>query len=90
MIFMQLWCFFIITFSIPLLFRFKNWLYKKQNLEIKKSEEYVFLLSSFTVLLSYGLIVKQPFAIVISGAFLYWLLYDAIKFEINFIKNLRR
>ena len=79
--------FIIMTLAIPLIFKLKNWLFIKQNLTINKWEEYAVLLFFFTVLLSYGFIVKQTFPMLLSGSFLYWIIYDAIKFDIKLWKE---
>jgi amino acid transporter len=80
-------CFFIILLTIPILFKIKDWSYRKQKLETIKSEEYAFLLIMFTSLFSYGYIVKQEFFTIISMAFFYWLLYDIILFDIKLWKE---
>lgn len=77
---------FILICIIPLLFRLKNWLYKKQNLENKKYEEYIFLIGSFTVLLLLGIFFKNLFLLLLSLPFIFWLLVDAIEFDIKLWK----
>lgn len=75
------------TLGIKLVFKFKDWWFTRQELKINKWEEYAVLLLFFTVLLSYGFIVKQEFFILLSGSFLYWIIYDAVKFDIKLWKE---
>jgi hypothetical protein len=84
----------ILICAILALFRLKNWLYKKQNLEIKKWEEYVFQLGGFIILLIIGLKTNCLYLLMMSLAFIFWILYDAINFDIKlwreFLKIIRR
>lgn len=83
----------ILICVIPLLFRIKNWMYKKQNLEIKKWEEQIFLVGSFTLLLILGLKTKCQFLLMMSLPFIFWILVDVINFDVElwktFLKGLR-
>jgi hypothetical protein len=81
---------FILICTIPLLFRLKNYLYKLQNLEEKKSEEYIFLIGCFLVLMFIGLYYKNKFFLLNSLAFIFWILYDAIQFNIEMWKKFLR
>jgi len=84
----------ILICAMPVLFRLKNWLYKKQNLEIKKWEEYVFQLGGFVILLIIGLKTTCQYLLMMSLAFIFWILYDVIQFDIQlwreFLKIIRR
>ena len=77
----------ILILAIPLLFRLKNWMFIKQNLKINKWEEYVFLLAGFTILLIHGLYFHMEYTLMMSLAFIFWIIYDAIQFDIELWKE---
>lgn len=87
---------FILTLAIPIIFKIKNWLYKKQNLDIKKSEETIFLAIMYLGLFMYGFAMSNEFAMLVSIPFLFWLLVPIFKWWlglwqifINLLKNVR-
>lgn len=80
----------IVTCSIPILFKLKNYMYKKQDLEIKKSEETYFLLGGFTLFFILGIFFKHIFMLIMSLPFIYWLLVDIINFDIKLWKQFLR
>jgi len=83
-------CLIIMVMAIPLIFKFKDWWFKKQNLSIKKSEEYAFLLIMFTSLFAISYVLHEKFFMLLSFAFLYWIVYDAIKYNIQLWKEFLR
>jgi hypothetical protein len=74
---------FVFLITIPLLFRVKNYFYIKMGYEIKKSEEIIFLLISFIVLISLAWYFDSRFLFFISLPFLVWYLIPVMKWELS-------
>lgn len=78
---------FILLIAIPLLFILKNYLYKRQGFEVKKSEEIIFLLICFFALIIPAGLFDSRFLFFCSIPFLIWFLIPVIKWEISLWKK---